>query len=76
MVFMTDEKLIGQLRLSRGSGRNRRMSDHALNEARRDGWVATRGLIEQLRWCAEKGGYLRSGQSEIVRLTGNTEDFF
>jgi len=40
-------KLIGQLRLSRGSGRKRRMSDHALNEARRDGWVATPRLIEQ-----------------------------
>ena len=48
-------KLIGQLRLSRLSGRNRRMGDHALNEARRDVWVATRRLIEQLRWCAETG---------------------
>ena len=38
---VTDE-LIAQLRLSRGCGRNRRRSDHALIEARRDVWVATR----------------------------------
>ena len=43
---MTDD-LIGQLRLSRLSGRNRRRSDHALNKARRDVWVATRTLIEE-----------------------------
>ena len=44
--IVTDD-LIGQLRLSRWSGRNRRRSDHALMKARRDVWVATRGLIEQ-----------------------------
>jgi hypothetical protein len=43
---VTDE-LIGQLRLSRGCRRNRRRSDHALVEARRDVWVATRTVIEE-----------------------------
>jgi len=38
---------LGRRAFSRGSGRNCRMSDHALNEARRDGWVATPRLIEQ-----------------------------
>ena len=47
-------KLIGQLRLSRWSG----MSDHALNEARRDAWVATRPLIEPAEteyWPLDQG---------------------
>src|SRR5262245_34863979 len=38
------------------------------------------GLLPEVdrivRWCSVKGGYLRSCQSEIVRLKGNTEVFF
>jgi hypothetical protein len=57
------EELIGQLRLSRWTGRNRRRSDHALIEARRDVWVVTRTVIEGCGGAWQKGGY--KGQAKV-----------